>query len=105
MSSQEKVHLSVDYNRINVAGERYSTGTVFYAITQSDGHWGIQMRSPVSNETQAKDQLEILEGARAAVLDYMIAFNGSDGPGSVLQLNFPHFFMMGGRIGTESTSL
>lgn len=102
MSSAEKVHLSIDYSRIKANGERYSTGNVFYAITKKDGHWGIQMRSPVGKKAPSEDRADILTGARAAVLGYMEAFNTGDEEQSDRHLNFPHLFMVGGRISESS---
>ncbi|MFP6582475.1 MAG: hypothetical protein VCD00_07935 [Candidatus Hydrogenedentota bacterium] len=102
MSSAEKVHLSIDYSRFKADGERYSTGNVFYAITKQEEHWGVQMRSPVGKEVPAEKQTESIADARAAVVGYMEAFNAGDGAQSDLHLNFPHLFMMGGRVSESS---
>ncbi len=98
MSSADKVHLALDFNRYQADGELYFTGNVFYVITKKEDHWGIQMRSGGGGEEPSEDRAEILAGARAAVLGYMKAFNAADADETSSHLNYPHLFMMGGRV-------
>jgi len=98
MTSAEKVHLSVVYNRYNTSGESYTSGTVFYIITKKDDHWGIQLRTGGRDDASAEDRAEIIADARAAVLGYMKAFNAADGAETSRYLNYPHLFMMRGGI-------
>jgi hypothetical protein len=98
MTSEDKIHLSVDYNRFNADGEKYSTGNVFYVVTKKDGHWGMQLRSGGGAEAPAEDREEILAGAREAVVGYMKAFNAGDAKATSTFLNYPHLFLMRGGV-------
>jgi hypothetical protein len=99
MATENKVHLSIDYNRFKGDREKYSTGNVFYVINKKDGHWGVQLRSPVSDEATGEARDKILAGARDAVVGYMKAFNASDAKGTSTYLNYPHLFLMRGGVG------
>lgn len=93
MSSEDKVHLSLDFHRYKEDGDRYGTGNVFYVISKKDSRWGIQLRSGGENDAPAEDREEILTGARTAVVGYMEAFNGGNAEGTASYLNYPHLFL------------
>ena len=98
MSTEDKVHLSIDYNRFKADGEKYGTGNVFYVVIKKDGRWGMQLRSGGRAEAHAEDRDAIIAEARKAVVGYMKEFNASDANGTVSHLNFPHFFMINGGV-------
>ena len=98
MSSEEKVHLSLDFHRYKSDGDRYGGGKVFYIISKKDGQWGIQLRSGGGQDAPVEDEEDILGAARATVLGYMEAFNSSDGDGTGSCLNYPHLFLVGGNV-------
>lgn len=43
--SPDKVHCEVTFSRYRADGTCYGTGRVLYAVTNQNGHWGMQMRS------------------------------------------------------------
>ena len=43
--SPDKVHCEVAFSRFREDGTCYGTGRVLYAVTNHNGHWGMQMRS------------------------------------------------------------
>jgi len=103
MSSEEKIHLSLDFHRYTADGDRYATGNVFYVISKKDGRWGIQLRSGGGKAAPVENQQEILAGARASVVGYMKAFNGSDAEGTAGYLNYPHLFLIQGNVAEAKT--
>jgi hypothetical protein len=98
MSSEDKVHLSLDFHRYKEDGDRYATGNVFYVISKKDSRWGIQLRSSGGNDAPDEDREDILNGARTAVVGYMEAFNGGNAIGTASYLNYPHLFLVGGNV-------
>jgi len=98
MSTEDKVHLSIDYNRFKADGEKYGTGNVFYVVIKKDGRWGMQLRSGGQSEAPSEDRDAIVTEAREAVVGYMKEFNASDADGTASHLNFPHFFMINGGV-------
>ena len=98
LSSEEKIHLSLDYHRYGRNGDRYATGNSFYIVTKKDGHWRLQLRSGVAVDTPVDDREAILSGARDAALGYMKAFNAGDPEGTSSYLNYPHLFLVRGDV-------
>ena len=45
LSSDDKVHCAIDYERHNTDGERYARGRVMYVVTKREDRWGIQLRT------------------------------------------------------------
>ena len=43
--SPDKVHCEVTFSRFRADGSCYGTGRVLYAVTNHQGHWGMQLRS------------------------------------------------------------
>jgi hypothetical protein len=43
--SADKVHCEVTFSRFRGDGTCYGRGKVLYAVTNHNGHWGMQMRS------------------------------------------------------------
>jgi hypothetical protein len=43
--SADKVHCEVLFRRFRADGTCYGSGRVLYAVTNHNGHWGMQMRS------------------------------------------------------------
>ena len=43
--SPDKVHCEVSFSRFRADGTCYGTGRVLYAVTNLNGHWGMQFRS------------------------------------------------------------
>lgn len=41
----DKVHCEVVFRRFSADGTCYGSGRVLYAVTNHNGHWGMQMRS------------------------------------------------------------
>jgi hypothetical protein len=98
MSSEDKIHLSLDFHRYKGNGDRYASGNVFYVISKKDDHWGIQLRSGGGKDAPDENREEILSEARAAVVGYMKAFNSSDADGTAVYLNYPHLFLVQGNV-------
>jgi hypothetical protein len=48
--SPNKVHCEVVFSRYRSDGTCYATGRVLYAVTNRDGHWGMQLRSGMPDE-------------------------------------------------------
>ena len=94
-SSAEKVHCEIDFSRFQADGTRYLKGRVMYIVTNQNGHWAPQMRSPAVGTAPLGQQqrAEALAGARQAVLDFFTAFNAADTEGTTRHLNYPHVFM------------
>ncbi len=61
MSSEDKVHLSLDFHRYKGNGDRYASGNVFYVISKKDDHWGIQLRSGGGKDAPDENREEILQ--------------------------------------------
>lgn len=96
-SSDDKVHVAIDFQRYNSANESYMEGRVFYIITRRDGHWGLQMRTSfVDTSDNDAARSAAIEGAQQAVLDFFTAFNAGDIEGVSQPLNYPHVFLAGG---------
>jgi len=87
LSSEDKIHLSVDYRRYKENGNRYATGTSLYIVTQKDGSWGLQFRSGIDRKTPVDDPEEIPARAIDTALGYMKAFNAGDPEGTTRYLN------------------
>jgi hypothetical protein len=51
--SPDKVHCEVIFRRFNAEGDCYGSGRVLYAVTNHDGHWGMQMRSGMPDASLA----------------------------------------------------
>jgi len=98
MSSETKVHLSLDFSRYKADGERYVTANVFYIISKKDSRWGIQLRTGRGEEVAPEDREEIEVEARAAVTGYMEVFNAGDAVGTGGNLNYPHLFLIAGNV-------
>jgi hypothetical protein len=49
--STDKIHCEVTFSRYRADGACYGTGRVLYAVTNHNGHWGMQMRSGMPDET------------------------------------------------------
>lgn len=45
--SATTVHVAVDVTRHHEDGTQYAGGRIFYIVTQRDGHWGLQFRTPL----------------------------------------------------------
>ena len=43
----DRVNFKVVWSRHRADGTRYAGGTIFYIVTNQDGHWGLQLRSPM----------------------------------------------------------
>jgi hypothetical protein len=50
-STADKIHIMVTYSRYLKDGKRYMTGRTFYVLTRQNGHWGMQLRSPMAPKT------------------------------------------------------
>lgn len=96
--SEDKIHLTVDYNRFKADGEKYFTGKVFYILTKKDGVWGIQLRSPLRDELEGDAREAAIAESREVVTGYMKAFNASDADGSGGFLHYPHLFLINGIV-------
>jgi len=99
--ADDQVHIETTYSRFNSDGERYQTGQVFYIVTNHDGHWAIQFRSPLPSD-------EIDEEAEAAacfVIDeFFTAWNGADNEAMLKTMNLPHAFILrNGRAAVAKT--
>ena len=44
-SSEDKVHIAVEWTRYDNKGDRLETHKALYVVTCIDGHWGVQARS------------------------------------------------------------
>lgn len=104
MSSETKVHLSLDFNRYKEDGERYATANVFYIMSRKDGNWGIQLRTGGGEDADLEDRKKIVAEARTAVVGYMEAFNNSDADGTAGYLNYPHLFLVAGNVAKAKSS-
>jgi hypothetical protein len=95
LSSADKVHCAIDYERYNTDGKRYAGGRVMYVVTKREDRWGVQMRTQggVADPLSDAERDEAINGARRAALDFMTAFNAGDADGSSRPLNYPHIFM------------
>lgn len=98
LTGKDKVHLSVGYNRFKENGETYATGTVFYVATKIDGRWGVQLRTGIGELAEGSERGKLIAESRAAALGYMEDFNAADAKASAEHLNYPHLFMVGGRV-------
>lgn len=94
-SAPGKVHCDVVYSRYGEDGTAYRTASVFYVMTEKDGHWGMQFRGPggLSTGELTDDQRQAEAAARKTVLDFFTAFNGSDNEALIKTLNLPHVFL------------
>jgi hypothetical protein len=50
-SSPDKVHCEVGFSRYKADGTCYGTGRVLYIVAKHDGHWGMQVRSGMPDES------------------------------------------------------
>lgn len=98
LHSEDKIHLTVDYNRFKADGEPYFTGKVFYILTQKDGVWGIQLRSPLRDELDGDARETAIAESRDIVTGYMKAFNAGDADGTGEFLHYPHLFLINGIV-------
>lgn len=99
-SSENKVHLAVDWSRINKDGDRYISSTQFYIVTNEEDHWGIQIRSPlVEVDLLTHESSRIDPDAEEAALDvlknYIAARNNRDSE-SIAALNHYPFALLDG---------
>ena len=69
ISSPDKVHCEIDFERYNTAGERYTRGRVMYIVTKRDGRWAIQMRTAGTRPDALNDteREKVVDGARRAL--------------------------------------
>ena len=90
-SSEDKVHLAVNWSRINGDGDRFLSRPQFYFVTNLEGHWGIQIRSPLMEvDLLIHESARIDPSAEEAALDvlrnYIDARNNRDSE-SIAALN------------------
>lgn len=89
--ADDQVHVETTYSRYNSEGEKYQTGQVFYIVTNHDGHWGMQFRSPLpSREADAEAE----SAARGVIDEFFTAWNGADNEAMLKVMNLPHAFIL-----------
>lgn len=52
-SSPNKVHFEITFSRYKSDDSVYGTGRVMYIFTNHDGHWGMQLRSGMPDDSLA----------------------------------------------------
>lgn len=55
-SSPAKVHCEITFSRYRPDNSVYGTGRVMYIFTNHDGHWGMQLRSGMPDDSLAAAQ-------------------------------------------------
>jgi hypothetical protein len=107
-SSADKVHLAVEWSRINKDGDRYLSRLQFYFVTNYEGHWGIQIRSPLQDADLLSDQYsrsnpEAESAAREVLNKYMEARNNRDSEALASLNQYPHVLLRGTELKVFST--
>ena len=98
--SDEQVHIVTTYTRFNAKGEPYAGGRMFIIVTNQEGHWGMQFRSPVSDDAgREQHRAEI----RGVIDEFFDAWNREDNDGIHQVVRFPHAFLIGGGRVAAST--
>ena len=99
-SSVQKANFEVEYSRLNTAGDVISRGYVFYVVTNDDGHWGMQYRSPgqLAGESDSAPIVAARSDATAMVAEFFEAFNAADNTALLEVSHVPQVMLSAGQF-------
>lgn len=99
-SSDKKANFEVEYSRLNAAGEMISRGTIFYVVTNNEGHWGMQYRAPGRLPLESADATVVaaLVDAIAMVDNFFVAFNAADNEALLKVNHVPQIMLSAGQF-------
>lgn len=99
-TSPNKIHVVGQWNRFNKQGEKILTNPVVYIVTLVNGEWGVQSRFSADYAGE-EDTTGLQTRAFKLIESFVSHFNTGNQPACGELLNYPHFSIGVGSIGTS----
>ncbi len=99
-SSAQKVNFEVEYSRLNAQGDVINRGYVFYVVSNDDGHWGMQYRSPgqLPEESDSATIVAARSEVTSMVERFFVAFNRADNAALLDVNHVPQIMLSAGQF-------